>query len=403
MGFWSTDRNVTLPIFGYIARNSKRLEPGHAPGWLAAEEGLCAKYAPYFEHLNESHFNQAIEYMRCTFDLGRTPMGLGYKVFLFLLIAAEAYGFSLLLAGILNFDASEKILERLALLLVFVLATLCAVVMHKAGEERYRTNLIRSCFKKYRETGAKDYVSRGVALNEDQSGDRGDPAYLRCLNRVVENPHDTGRTFWTKLAFALVVLIAVTSSVLRYEKLREIHDRQTQIHQQDLGSDAFRPTLPQTLTAPESDADSRIDKDIWVHQLFEGLAGIVMLGFIFIVTQAVGFMGGYQHSFAGKETYTNAEGANSSWFWKRKDGAYVTTGGFSTFTSYKRIFQPLKDRVNVRLRRLQHLLQQATDQNIRPDHTFQGYLKLQRDKDQQEADESARDDARRQQRTVEAS
>lgn len=73
---WVVDFWATFPVIGTIARLSRDKTKGNN-GWLRAEEKLCAAYKPFVNLITRRMFDQRIEYMRKSADLGRTPTPCG--------------------------------------------------------------------------------------------------------------------------------------------------------------------------------------------------------------------------------------------------------------------------------------------------------------------------------------
>ncbi len=377
MSFYLTDLKVRFPFFGLIARNSKNFQPGR-PGWMNAEEKLCTAYKRYVSQLSREKFLQRIEYMKHAGDLGRTPMGGGLKIFLFLLVAAESMGFSYLLGTWAASDGSANLYTKLMYGIVFVLASILAMVTHAAGAQFYRTSLIRSCFARYKLTGNKEFHStRVVSLSDDQYADVNDPPETRCVNRIVDNPNDRGSYGWCWTAGIFVALIFVLSGVMRYSHMEAELTRQSQAMETQ-GSNPFAASsLPTELTEPQKASDKKANDETVRDTGVEGGAAIVILGVIFVVTQIVGFGAGHKHCFAGKETYKKAEGTSTFWWWSEMDGAYADTWGYSTYDAYWEAMQPVKDVVNARLKELQHQLNANSPRNLELNKTFDDFLAMQ--------------------------
>jgi hypothetical protein len=374
MSFWSTDLMVRMPFFGLIARNRKNIEKG-SKGWMMAEEKLCSVYKKYISQLPEDKFLQRIEYMKHSGDLGRTPMTIGLKLFLFILVAAEAMGFSYILGTWAATEGSANLYETLMYAIVFVLASILAIVTHKAGEQFYRTTLIRSCFKVYKDNEDKEYSTRVIALTDDQMADSKEPSHIRCLNRIIENPRDLGSYGWVWTAGVFVAFIFVGSGVMRYQHMEAELIRQTQASDTTTSNPfAAGAALPAAVVAPQQAVDKQAKDEQRSSTKIEGGAAIMILGLIFVVTQIVGFGAGYKHSFAGKETYKTTKGSNAFWWWSEHDGAYADTWGYSTYHTYWEAMQPVKDLVNARLKELQHLLKQSSHKNLELTNTFDDYL-----------------------------
>ncbi|MCL2522992.1 MAG: helix-turn-helix domain-containing protein [Betaproteobacteria bacterium] len=371
-----TDFFVRFPIFGTIAKNSKNFERGR-DGWMNAEEKLCIAYKKYMTQRSKDEFLNRIEYMKHAGDLGRTPVGTGFKIFLFLLVAAESMGFSYLLGTWIASEGSANLYTQLMYGIVFVLASILAFVTHQAGEEFYRTRLKRSCHARYKERGNTDFPSpQVISLSENQFSDKSDPPETRCMNRIIANPHDRGSYFWSWVAGAFVVAIFVASGVMRYKHM----DRELTLESQAAQATASNPfaqsAMPSELKAPQAAADKRATEEVLASTKIEGGAAIFILGVIFVVTQIVGFGTGYKHCFAGRETYKKAEGKNSFWWWSEKDGAYADTWGYSTYEAYWEAMQPWKDIVNARLKELQRRLNKNSPNNLKLTHTFDDFLAM---------------------------
>ena len=377
MAFGWTDFMVRAPAIGMIAKNAKNFHDGRE-GWMNAEEKLCNTYKKYVSQLPKSKFLQRIEYMKHAGDLGRTPMGMGMKIFLFLLVAAESMGFSYLLGTWAASDGSANLYTQLMYGIVFVLASILAMVTHAAGAQFYRTSLIRSCYTRYKEGGNTNFHStRVISLSDDQFADKHEPAETRCMNRIIDNPHDMGSYGWSWVAGIFVAAIFVLSGVMRFSHMETEMTRESQAVEATTSNPFTASKMPSELVAPQQASDKKANSEARTNTAMEGGAAIIILGIIFVVTQIVGFGAGHKHCFAGKETYKTAAGSNSFWWWSDKDGAYADTWGYSTHDAYWDAMQPFKDIVNSRLKELQRLLNQNSPKNLSLTKTFDDYLALQ--------------------------
>lgn len=377
MAFGWTDFMVRAPLIGLIAKNAKNFHDGR-DGWMNAEEKLCNTYKKYVSQLPKSKFLQRIEYMKHAGDLGRTPMGMGLKIFLFLLVAAESMGFSYLLGTWAASDGSANLYTQLMYGIVFVLASILAMVTHAAGVQFYRTSLIRSCYTRYKEGGNTNFHStRVISLSDDQFDDKSEPAETRCMNRIIDNPHDMGSYGWSWVAGVFVAAIFVLSGVMRFSHMETEMTRESQAVEATTSNPFTASKMPSELVAPQQASDKKANAEARTNTAMEGGAAIMILGIIFVVTQIVGFGAGHKHCFAGKETYKTAAGSNSFWWWSDKDGAYADTWGYSTHDAYWDAMQPFKDIVNSRLKELQRQLKQNSPRNLLLTKTFDDYLALQ--------------------------
>lgn len=377
MSFFLTDLKVRMPVFGLIARNRKNVQPGRE-GWLNAEEKLCTAYKKYVSQLPREKFLQRIEYMKHAGDLGRSPMGSGLKIFLFLLVAAEAMGFSYLLGTWAASDGSANLYTQLMYGIVFVLASVLAWVTHNAGAQFYRTRLIRSSHSHYKDGGdSRDVSTRVISLSDDQFADKDDLPETRCMNRIIDSPKDRGSYGWSWVAGIFVAIIFVLSGVMRFSHMEAEMTRESQAVEAVTSNPFAKSGMPVELSAPQQAADKKANAEARASTAVEGGAAIIILGIIFVVTQILGFGAGHKYCFAGKETYKKAAGSNASWWWSDKDGAYAETWGYSTYDAYWEAMQPIKDIVNARLKQLQHLLNHFSSRNLSLTKTFDDYLAMQ--------------------------
>ncbi|MBK5204452.1 MAG: hypothetical protein JJD98_03280 [Polaromonas sp.] len=369
-----TDFNVRMPMFGMIARNAKNFQPGRT-GWMNAEEKLCNVYKKYVSQLPEAKFNQRIEYMKYAGDLGRTPMGMGMKLFLFVLVAAESMGFSYLLGTWAASDGTANLYTQLMYGIVFVLASILAMVTHKAGEQHYRTSLLRSNYTHYKGTGStEDRAKKIIALSDNQFDDKDDPIAIRCYSRIAKGPDDRGNYSWSWVAGVFVAIIFVLSGVMRFSHMQAEQTRESQAVEATTSNPFTSSKLPTELVAPQQAADKKANAEARTDNTIEGSAAIVILGVIFVVTQIVGFGAGHKHCFAGQQTYKEAKGSNASWYWSEHEGAYADTWGYSTYDAYWEAMQPIKDIVNSRLKDLQQILNHNSPINLVLTKTFDDYL-----------------------------
>ncbi|MES2978472.1 MAG: hypothetical protein V4731_08625 [Pseudomonadota bacterium] len=262
--------------------------------------------------------------------------------------------------------------------IVAVLASILAMITHSAGAQFYRTRLIRSCYTRYRESGSAGFHStRVISLSDDQFADKDEPSETRCLNRIINAPHDMGSYGWSWVAGTFVVAIFVLSGVMRFSHMQAELTRESQVVEAATSNPFAKSTLPRELVKPQQEADRKAASEARASTAVEGGAAIIILGVIFVVTQIVGFDFGYRFGFAGKETYKRAAGSASIWWWSSHDGAYADTWGYSTHDAYWGAMQPFKDIVNLRLKTLQQRLKQNKPQNLQLTRNFDDYLLFQ--------------------------
>jgi len=203
---------------GSIAKLAKDTTRGN-DGWMRAEEKLCAIYKPYIILMNESRFNERIEYMRKAADLGRRPTPPWVWVLLVVLVIAEGLGFSYLLGSWMAREGSANTHTLLMFAIVLVLCVILVALTHAAGHQYFRTSLLRACFRRYKDVAGKEYTSQQIALKDKQSIDDAQPDYIQCANRVAKHSHDKGSYAAGIIAILAIAFIAIASTAMRWHNL----------------------------------------------------------------------------------------------------------------------------------------------------------------------------------------
>jgi len=355
---WFRDLWVSLPIVGSLARLSKDRTKGN-DGWLRAEESLCAIYKPFCNFMSESQFAHYSEYLRKASDKGQKPAPLFVWTLLVVLVIAEGIGFSYMLSSWMASEASSNMVAVISVCVVFVICVIMVMITHQAGHQYRRTKLLRACFAQFKEgdNNANLEVEQ-VGLN-DRGRDDHAPYYNQILNRIAKNPYDRGSYGWVYAAVILIVGIAVLSTGLRYTHML---NEQTRESAQMSGGASFNPfasNLPDAVTAPQMAADDKARSEVEIGTSVEGMTAFLMLGLIYVATQAIGLLIGYKYGFVGNESRS----------------AYDSTGGFSDYGAYKKHFQPIRDLVNGRLKDLQQRLEANANNRMKLSKTFDDYLR----------------------------
>ncbi|HEY1057464.1 MAG TPA: hypothetical protein VGE55_01900 [Limnobacter sp.] len=358
MDFW-----VQFPLLGTIARLAKDTTDANN-GWRRAEEKLCAKYKSYVSMVSRETFRERIEYLKNAGDLGRTPTPTFVWMLLVVLLLAEAFGFSFMLAGWMDGGKGTANTQFvLALAIVLVLAILLLALTHSAGHEYFRTSLLRSSFKTFKNNGGKSYFTQLVSLQDRQAVDMADPPSVRTANRVASNANDRGGYTTVIITATVVALIAIVSTWMRVENLNSTLIQETLGHSGGNSTQQDNPFnektgLPSEITQGQAAVESQAAKEIDSSHFSEGLAAFIMLGAIFVVTQVVGIGAGYRFGFAGRESKK----------------AFFEVYGCSTFEEYMNLVRPIRDIANARLKDLQQRLEETSGQQLKLTKTFDDYL-----------------------------
>lgn len=351
--FALTDFTYTFPLVGKLARFSKDYsETYQGNGWLNVEDTLCRDYARHVSALSEAQFENHMQYLRKAYDHGRKPLPMWAIGLLVLLIAMEGLGFSYLLGALINPEASEYVRNWLMFAIVAVLAAVLVWVMHAAGHQLYRTNLLRSCFKEFQAHKDPCFTSHVVSLGEAQSIDdeidgKPNPEHIQCANRVATKPGDRGSYAWIWVAGLLMLAIAVGSTVLRIETLHV-----AQLDTAPSFAGMFDMGEPEPVAEPVTAAAAANARET------AAMAGFAILAVIFVVTQLVGMSVGYRYGFAGKQS----------------SEAFQATRGAPDYDAYWEPIQLRMNIANLRLHTLHRLLEKHSPRPIEFKKTFINFL-----------------------------
>ena len=358
------DAWYSFPVVGTIARKSKdTTRYARNNDWTNSERGLCHDYKQFFQLPTKEQFDQKILYLQKAHDLGRAPLQVWLLGLLLLLVAAESLGFSYLLGTWIAMEGSESTRQLLMFAIVTVLCVILMLVTHAAGHQLYRSNLLASCNKEWRDAGQQGILAQNISLNMDQHCDDSMPSHTQCVSRVAGAGGGKPSYSMVIIAGIVIAVIAIASTWMRYQHLEAVTIKETaNLSQSAAPADTGNPFatgLPTEVTQVQSEADKKSITEGNAATTSEGLAAFVMLGFIFVVTQVVGIFAGYKYGFAGKESKE----------------AYRLTHGLSTYDGIMLRIDPIIQIARASLQRLQQkMAEQQSNQSLRLCKTFDDYL-----------------------------
>lgn len=351
-----------LPLIGKIARLSRdTTRYAKDKSWTLSERTLCDDYKQFIHFTTEEEFGKRLTYLSKAHDLGRSPTPGWMMGLLCVLVLAEGLGFSYMLGTWMAGEGgSENARQLLMWAIVFVLCVIFVFVMHSAGHQLYRSNLIAKADSEWRGEGQPGkFASHNIKLDDPQNKDDAEAEYKQCVNRV-----GTSRSyFMVGVAVVIIVFVSVLSTVMRVKHLEAERTAQTALLAEGPAAgnpfDKLGQALPQELLQEQQKADDKAKADGHSAYADEGLAAFLMLAFIFAITQLVGIAGGYKWGFAGKESKE----------------AYRGTRGFSTYDDYLAFFTPLMQVAQSKMQTLQQKMsERRANDGLRLEHTFDDCL-----------------------------
>lgn len=350
-----------LPLIGRLARLSGDLTRSNRPGWLKAEQTLCADYRKHVMPVSRATFENYHQYLKKAHDHGGRPLPVWMWLFLGVLIIAEGLGFSYLLGAQMALEGSENVRTTLMVAIVLVISGILLWVTHAAGHQLHRTGLLRSCFKQWKGSGSERSLSaRTISLADDQSIDDGDPEYSQCVSRVKASPMDRGSYVLVWVAVIAITSIAIGSTWLRFSHFAASRVESTVSATSDpFGqADPQADALPTAVTAPQEAADAKAKADGETASKSEAMAAFITLGFIFAITQIVGIGAGYRYGFSAKQSYQ----------------AWRKTRGYADYQDYLSHFEERAQTAEARLQQLQQRLGEHHHDHVPVGKKFEDYL-----------------------------
>jgi hypothetical protein len=346
--FLLTDFAYRFPFVGKLNRYALDYSEANRGKWLNVETALCHDYARHVTALSKSEFDKNSEYLRKAYDHGRKPMPLKIMALLTLLIAMEALGFSYLLSSWMSIESSQNERALLTFAIVCVLAAILVWVTHAAGQQLYRTRLLRSCFQQFQAQRHPDdsapkgkvYISQIISLRENQFDDREQPQHVQCSNRVATTPTDHGSYAWVWVAAILIIFIAIISTILRIETLH---------------------SMPFVVSGGEG-VSTQNARNLAIAREYAAISSFGILSAIFVVTQLVGVSVGYRYGFAGKQS----------------SEAYRAINGCADYETY---FAPVRRRMSIadlRLTTLHRLMEKRLPHEMEWKYDFLDFIREER-------------------------
>lgn len=305
-----------IPLFGRMSRLIRRRN--HHPdgaGWFPAELKVCADYYRFFRRhdVDRNFFTARRTYLDKAGELNRRPKPWYLWVLIVVLIFAEAYGFSYVLAMTPWAFASAAVRDvpYLAGVIALLLAIVAIALTELAGEELYLNSAARRVRRDFAthpgNVGTAFQPSHRVRLDDDQTVDDGQLHCIQTLNRLKRRPNQISY-LTTTVAVIVIAGIACGSTYIRHKSFERDMIQQQQLAEQQRQADSARVTvgakLPQSLARQAEEADKKAAQDQQRTDEEGAWGSFILLAFIFVALQAVAIMLGFKFGFAGQESET---------------------------------------------------------------------------------------------------
>ncbi len=343
-------------------------------GMSEAENTLCADYSGHIKAAqSREKFENAREYLVITSQAATRPLAAWKWGVLFLLTMGEAVGTGFLISPWVSSKMSEHDIQFAGWIIAGVLATVLLLVTHKAGNSaKKRVAILHGVGKldkNARPPGAQGKPN--IRWDTNQSIDEGADSDTRFFLRVV---HNRDRGSWVLTIVAAILLSGVLAGVfyIRWEGIRQENTQSVvAMEKHGLSGSSGNPfagmsgsngsSLPPAVRQNQMESRKAVALQIGSEELGQGLGAAGLLAFLYVLTQAVGFLFAYDSAFVG-------EGAH----------AYEATGGESDYESLlRKHVTPFVRRANARLEELRHsfVLRMPGYAEAPPATMFEDYLR----------------------------
>ncbi len=302
-----------------VTGNAWRDDPAGMPD---PELRLCNDYyAAFAENVSSKPvFENAYAYLVHSYQTGTRPMAFWQHLLLLALTLAEAAGTGFLLAPWVSQEMSAAQVSYVGWIIAFAFAFGMLIMTHAAGQSYKKAALFNAI------TAGKDQTSldhvRPISLSMPQEADAEQKPEVRFVARVSKGPRDRG-SFWPTVA-TIGVLAAALAFIfyIRWEGIKEAETHQV-VHLEhhgvssassnpfaNLNSGSSSSPLPPAVQQAQQQARDRVAHEIAREHAGQGFGAAALLSFIYIMTQAAGFLFSYEHAFLadGEQAYRLTRG-----------------------------------------------------------------------------------------------
>ena len=137
------------PDYSTVLSNSVQTSKDF-PGWFTVEENICSGFKNKIAGIGEGvekYPETELEYLQIVSEIQRAPKPWWMWTMLVVMMVAEAYGFSVLLAGYMNDRGSALDDDRLAIVFCFVIASVLLYFAYRTGSNAYKQAYARRVWK----------------------------------------------------------------------------------------------------------------------------------------------------------------------------------------------------------------------------------------------------------------
>ena len=292
-GYQGYIRKVRLQLFLglYMGRNS--LQPTVGGDYVGLNR-IASALRMAVPNIDRDTFDKYVLFLTRAGDLHQQPPKWYWQLFLIGLSIFEMFAYSLAIAPALG-DVNVFQQYLVGSTIAITLGIMFYILMHAGGVSWYRKEQLDAVFEDYKEdTNEKKGPFPGkpdILPSLNQRLDDKDPQWKQTVRRITQSK---GKFYYWAVA-ALVCFAAISMSV-RFSNVL-IKEREAVASTQASASSFMSKDSADTQSA---DAKTEVQKPVavlWEHWIF-----FIAITFVFVVTQGVSILLGYESAYASKNS-----------------------------------------------------------------------------------------------------
>jgi hypothetical protein len=281
-------------------------------GMSRPEAALCDDYADHIKAIpTEREFNNAVDYLRLTYQSSTKPLASWKWIIVFFLTMGEAAGTGFLISPWISTEMSAHEIGYAGWIIAAVLAIVLLAITHKAGQSARKKLAINQGIG---DMDPKKLVGAGkagkIGWNHDQGEDKEESDAVRFSRRAV-NGRDRGSWVLTVVAAFLLTMVLAMVFWMRWEGIRQQNTESVvQMEKHGLSGGGANPfanmagmggtSLPPAVQRNQAQARKVVARQIGSEELGQGFGAAALLAFLYVLTQAVGFIFSMDSAFIGE-------------------------------------------------------------------------------------------------------
>lgn len=288
---------MRIPFIGGIATASRKTF--HDNEWFDGEKWLCRKFHDFYRYWDRDEYvyMKYKDYLGKIDEIDRRPIPYWAFILLIVMIAFEAFTFSVILADYLIVDASEYLSVRTGWFIALIVAILLYAFTHAAGAEMYKNSIV-SRINGYNQGGETLHPDLSINL-ENTFNDNKKPIYQQMLNRFKSNAKLKKNYTFIAISVIFMLFILTAASILRVQT----HDRFILQETATMQTNVFEdPRTSSDFNENQNKVENKLLQELREKSRSAGWVSYTFIGLIFLGIQIFGVFLGYSYGFAGKES-----------------------------------------------------------------------------------------------------